>query len=203
MGIKPNRDDIMALVKCKECGAMISSSASACPHCGKKKPNTTCLVILLIPIAIFMIVFTLVSTNMEKTINKKTAINATPEIKYNEIPYSVVRSSTIPNGGFYRTIVIDPKYSNEKDMRDLGETLKEDCSGDRNAAIQIFDDINSAKILTQQKMNHYADNMNDHSGDKYYKHLIGIYEKNLNTGHHVLFITLDGALSDRKIDVVY
>lgn len=29
----------MALITCTECGKRISSSASACPHCGKSRAN--------------------------------------------------------------------------------------------------------------------------------------------------------------------
>ena len=32
----------MALIKCKECGESISSSAKTCPHCGFKNEITTC-----------------------------------------------------------------------------------------------------------------------------------------------------------------
>jgi hypothetical protein len=31
----------MALIKCKECGQQMSSSAKACPHCGKQRPSAT------------------------------------------------------------------------------------------------------------------------------------------------------------------
>ena len=32
----------MALIKCKECGNEISSSAKTCPHCGVKTNLETC-----------------------------------------------------------------------------------------------------------------------------------------------------------------
>jgi len=38
----------MALKKCKECGAKISTSAAVCPHCGKKKSSKWPWVLLLI-----------------------------------------------------------------------------------------------------------------------------------------------------------
>lgn len=31
----------MALIKCKECGQPMSSSAKVCPHCGKQRPSAT------------------------------------------------------------------------------------------------------------------------------------------------------------------
>lgn len=33
----------MAIVKCKECGGNVSSTAMACPHCGVKNPNPAAL----------------------------------------------------------------------------------------------------------------------------------------------------------------
>ncbi len=49
----------MALVKCKECGKEVASSAKTCPHCGIKEPGVTakqkaggCLVILVLAAAI-------------------------------------------------------------------------------------------------------------------------------------------------------
>lgn len=32
----------MSLIKCKECGESISSSAKSCPHCGYKNETNTC-----------------------------------------------------------------------------------------------------------------------------------------------------------------
>ena len=32
----------MALIKCKECGSEISSTAKSCPHCGYKNDNKVC-----------------------------------------------------------------------------------------------------------------------------------------------------------------
>ena len=55
----------MSLVKCKECGADISSDAAACPHCGKplaptvrpkpQQKTSGCLVILLAIVVIGII----------------------------------------------------------------------------------------------------------------------------------------------------
>ena len=36
-------ENIMALIKCKECGGEISSSAKNCPHCGIKINLEACL----------------------------------------------------------------------------------------------------------------------------------------------------------------
>jgi hypothetical protein len=46
--------EIMALIKCKECGKELSSAATACPHCGKPAPKQTtpaakgCLTIIIV-----------------------------------------------------------------------------------------------------------------------------------------------------------
>ena len=47
----------MALVKCKECGAQISSTASSCPQCGKKPVKAGCGVLVLIIILLFLVVW--------------------------------------------------------------------------------------------------------------------------------------------------
>lgn len=119
------------------------------------------------------------------------------------IPYEVVRSNSIPNGGYNKTILITTQYSNEIDMIALGETLKFDHRDDRNAHIAIFNDKQSAMKLTPQQMLKYSQNLNDKSLDKYYKHLIGKYEKNMNTGHHAYFITLNGGLEDPTTYIKY
>ena len=49
----------MAMKKCKECGAEISSSAKTCPHCGKKQKYTG----LVIFIAIIVIFFGIIVAN--------------------------------------------------------------------------------------------------------------------------------------------
>ncbi len=189
----------MALTKCKECGSQISSSASVCPHCGKKKPAIGCNV-LLITLAILIIVpsalaYCNLSANKQKTI---------PQVALaKRIEYEVIRKSSIPNGGYYKTIVISPQNSNEEDMIALGETLKFDHKDDRNAFINVFNDKESALKLTAEKMSEYAMNLKDHTGDKYYKHFIGKYEKNGNTGHHKYYLTLDGFLSDNSKEINY
>lgn len=38
----------MALIKCKECGAQISSTASTCPQCGAKPPAKTSVLTLIV-----------------------------------------------------------------------------------------------------------------------------------------------------------
>jgi hypothetical protein len=47
----------MALVKCRECGAEISSSADKCPHCGKSRSlndNPVVRGILLLVLAVII-----------------------------------------------------------------------------------------------------------------------------------------------------
>jgi RNA polymerase subunit RPABC4/transcription elongation factor Spt4 len=46
MPITPSQ--IMALIKCKECGGAMSSSASKCPKCGKSRSTVTGIVIAII-----------------------------------------------------------------------------------------------------------------------------------------------------------
>lgn len=46
----------MAMTKCKECGAEISTKADACPQCGaKRKKSSGCAVVVLIVLVVFVI----------------------------------------------------------------------------------------------------------------------------------------------------
>lgn len=51
----------MALKPCRECGQPISTSAAACPHCGKKQINQTRARLTVIMIVIFFIIFIIVA----------------------------------------------------------------------------------------------------------------------------------------------
>ena len=50
----------MSLIRCQECGAQISSSASSCPNCGKKMTPSGCVVFLFIILAIISVMFGMV-----------------------------------------------------------------------------------------------------------------------------------------------
>src|SRR5690348_6510576 len=52
----------MAMTKCKECGAQISTKAEACPQCGAKhKKSSGCALVVLIVLVVFVI--TIVAVN--------------------------------------------------------------------------------------------------------------------------------------------
>lgn len=55
----------MALVKCKECGGQVSTTAKACPHCGAKvpKPDGTGPVFKLIVVTSFIVMFVIIGRN--------------------------------------------------------------------------------------------------------------------------------------------
>jgi hypothetical protein len=52
----------MALVKCKECGEQVSTSAKSCPKCGAKLPKKTSLITWLVLILFGVVVFNVAYT---------------------------------------------------------------------------------------------------------------------------------------------
>jgi hypothetical protein len=107
-----------------------------------------------------------------------------------EIPFQIIREWEIPNGGYGRTILIDPKYKNESDLKKLGDQLVEYTKNDRNAFIFIYDDKRAAEL--QENIG----NLNDSEQAVYDQHFIGRYFKNANTGVNELAIILNGIDSD-------
>lgn len=53
----------MALVKCKECGTEVSSSAKACPKCGAKPPKKTSMFTWLVLVVVLVAVYSSFSTD--------------------------------------------------------------------------------------------------------------------------------------------
>ena len=66
----------MAIKKCKECGADVSSGAKKCPQCGKKLKHTG-LIIMLVIVALIIIVVSTGGNNTQET--SSTAKNTTKE----------------------------------------------------------------------------------------------------------------------------
>lgn len=66
----------MAMTKCKECGAEISTKAEACPQCGaKRKKSSGCAVVVLIVLVVFAI--TIVAGNSgNNTSNRSSAASS-------------------------------------------------------------------------------------------------------------------------------
>lgn len=186
----------MALVKCKECGSEVSTSAKTCPHCGKRLQASGCSQLVLILFAIvLLVIFIPVIAN-----------NFTPKKVHTVVPAKMIPYEVVGGGGITSSsrIVISPDSFDEKSMTALGETLKYDCRNIGFARISIFDDMASATILTPQTMLNYANgSLDDHSLDHYYKHLIGQYEKNSSTGHHQFWILYDGMLGDNHKIIKY
>ncbi|MCK9309436.1 MAG: zinc ribbon domain-containing protein [Candidatus Cloacimonetes bacterium] len=183
----------MALKKCKECGQDVSTDAKSCPHCGKKLKTSSCGIIVLV-----MIIVILGLTNIGK-FSKQSAIYKSLPPKIN-IPFEIVGSSELLSNS---SIVIDKKYVNSLDMMSLGLVLKYDCRDMSIANINIFKNMDSALFLTPEKMMHYSSNLNDNSGNRHYRNLIGKYEKNTNTGHHRLGIMYEGMLGNKNEDIPY
>ncbi|MCB5261734.1 MAG: hypothetical protein LHW64_02495 [Candidatus Cloacimonetes bacterium] len=198
----------MAMIRCKECGAEISSSASQCPRCGKKRTSgcsMAVLVVLGIFVSIGILSIAINYCSLKFGTNQRTdkVISETESEPLTPIPYTIIRDIKRSSGGSIKTIVIDPTYANVSDMEKLGETLKYDHKDTRFSEINVFDDKKTAEFLTPEQMNKYAMNLNDHSGDKYYKHFIGQYVVNRNTSFHVFQIYLNGFLNDLTKEIKY
>lgn len=184
----------MALIKCKECGAEVSSEAKSCPKCGAKVKTKGmgfgAFLLLIFIIGIFASLFT---TEQKPTGTSSTSAPQPPPDP-GQIAYEVVEQRTIPNGGYIRAIVIDPKHRNEADMKKLAERLKRDTRLDRNAFVRIYDDKSAAARgnaaildrLSKEELKHYD------------SHMIGSYNRNANTGYHSLTIMLEGVSGPAK-----
>ena len=72
----------MAMKKCKECGADISSSAKRCPQCGKKQKKAGLIVILLVLVAIIAIVAGGNNTNTSIEQKQIKKVGETVETQY-------------------------------------------------------------------------------------------------------------------------
>ncbi|HEV7449189.1 MAG TPA: hypothetical protein VGP13_01490 [Candidatus Paceibacterota bacterium] len=122
---------------------------------------------------------------------------AQPEQK--QISYQVVDRWTIPNGGEGKVVVISPDLLNETDMVALGNKLKGDVQGDRNAFISIFDDASAAALRDKV----LGDKATKAEQDSYDKHFIGEYDKNANTGYHQFTIYFDGVMGTNQKVIKY
>lgn len=103
------------------------------------------------------------------------------------IPYQEIRRWEIPNGGFGRTIVIDPTLANEFDLRRLGAQLRDESHNDKNSFVFVYDSERAAR------MQGGADLASEDS-DYYMRHTIGRYTRNGNTGYHQFSMTPEGIL---------
>lgn len=104
------------------------------------------------------------------------------------IGYDVVEQWALPNGGFGKAIFIDPVHRNERDMMELAKALQRDTANERNAFVFIFDDRQAALNRKQA----FDGSLGFEALTHHDKHLIASYQRNANTGHHGLTLTLQG-----------
>ncbi|MBI3409820.1 MAG: zinc-ribbon domain-containing protein [Planctomycetes bacterium] len=185
----------MSLIRCPDCGNKISTSATACPKCGrpvtpkqatKKKGSSLggCLAIVVITIGAVVYFGT-----------RGSDPNKTPEIKKNSsgtdvanrIPYSVLENLKGTHGSTW-VVLLDQKYLNEKDLRALGETLRYDRRNEELAVVMVFDDKKAAAMQKNWMK------LNDQDGEFFDKHLIATYTRNmvLSNKQHNFVVNLDG-----------
>ena len=118
------------------------------------------------------------------------------ELAVQVIPYQVVKQWNIPNGGYGQIIVIDPKYKNEKEMRRLGKQLEIATHKNRHAVFQIYDD----KVAAENSDEAFGERLGEEELAHHDAHLIGVYNRNGNTGDHRIVIMLEG-ISGEVIEV--
>src|SRR4051812_36112004 len=128
----------MAKANCKRRGNGIGDTAKSCPKCG----------VIARPVASrvawsWLVGIILVATSCGVLLTARD-IRSSPSSPSDQITYQIAQEWSIPNGGFGRVIVVDPKYRNEKDMRTLANRLKLDTARDRNAFVFIYDDAVAA-----------------------------------------------------------
>lgn len=98
----------MALIKCKECGSEISSTAKACPHCGHKPSKAIggagTLFIILAGLVFFVAIFG--SENGSRG-NSRPAVDAKKEAAFQKVVASmkvVLSSSRNPDSVKWETV---------------------------------------------------------------------------------------------------
>jgi len=78
----------MGLKKCKECGAMISSSARVCPQCGRRKPSGCGLFVLLIFVIIVVFIGIMSEESNNSTIKKNSVAENHKQEEIVSVDYS-------------------------------------------------------------------------------------------------------------------
>ena len=114
------------------------------------------------------------------------------------VAYKIVEQWSIPNGGYGKAVVVPNSAANESSLRALGEELKYDTRGDRNAFIFVFSDERAAAI----RLSVLEDKAPKQDVRFYDNHFVATYTRNINTGFHQLSITPKG-LNGPQIDVNY
>lgn len=69
----------MALIKCRECSALISTKAETCPSCGAKSKKKTSLLTWIVGGCFAFVVFNFVSNSVSNSNNSVVTTKLTPE----------------------------------------------------------------------------------------------------------------------------
>lgn len=105
----------MALKKCKECGAQVSSSAKVCPSCGKKLKSTGLRVVLGVVILFFgigMIAGANGNTNVSTSSSQVQEEKMTME-KFNQIEDGMTYEEVVSIIGEEGTLSTESSYGNQ------------------------------------------------------------------------------------------
>ncbi len=95
-------------------------------------------------------------------------------------------------------IVIQAANANEAQLRALGEELKVDTRGDRNAFISVFSDKRAAGM----RLAAIRDALSKTDAKFYDDHFVAGYTRNINTGYHTYTIMPSG-LNGPQVEVKY
>ena len=195
----------MALVPCPDCGRSVSDAAPACPGCGRpmgrvpslppagqRRSGSRFAIGCLVLLGIAAIGNLISSTSRESPTPPQTPAGR-------RIPYEVVQSWRIPNGGYGKVILIEPVHRNALDLRLLGEQLRREMASDRNAGVEVFDNLRAARM----RQDAVTERLNAADLSFHDKHKIAFYNKNGNTGFHEYRFTLEGVLSDNWTVIRY
>lgn len=107
-----------------------------------------------------------------------------------EVTYEIYEEWEIPNGGYGRVILVNPKFRNETDLRILGDKLIQLSKPDRNAFMWVYDDVRAAQLRKNIDFTEDEEAIYD-------PHFLLVYMRNINTGYHQLDIMVDGLDGDR------
>lgn len=121
-------------------------------------------------------------------------VSESPRDQEPQIAFKVVQEWKIPNGGYGRVIVIDSVHRKETDLLKLAEQLKKFTRQDRHADIDIYD--NEAAALMRRDA--LQENLSKKDLAFHDLHMIGFYNRNINTGYHAITITLKGVMGPAK-----
>ena len=147
----------MAMVKCKECGSIISDKAKSCPVCGAPKKSyigaAFCLVILVL-------IFLGVKSCIVDSVNKAENVGAANQYKkIEERATSLAPSKTPANLSAWKENPASPRDLNAHDLKESGKKVCDKAVSDKIASDfyedcykHILSSIDKIEMLNSQNL---------------------------------------------------